>query len=286
MTTLSQQALKHFRIVTFHNAPGRRISSPQEALEFVNERGFTFFWPVQGIDLPSLWVAAAGDRPVPNDHDDPGHKTWGWKDDSLDKKVWYYAKILRHRATFVSLDIIPFFYALSTNYGNPEEDYQLEYEEGKLTVESKQIFEALLKQGPLDTISLRKAARLSNPTTSTRFNKALDDLQAELKVMPVGVADVGAWGYAYVYDLTHRHYPWLIEKSGSIKESQARQKLIEVYFRSVGISNPASLSKLFHWRPLDIDRSLQSLKASGVLQDGIKVEGKQDEMWVLKHLLK
>ena len=93
------------------------------------------------------------------DHDDPGHRTWGWKDDSLGKKYWYYAKLLRHRATFVSLDMIPNFYALSPNYGDPFQDYLMQYEEGKLTQESKLVYEALIKEGALDTLSLKKAAR-------------------------------------------------------------------------------------------------------------------------------
>ena len=49
--------------------------------------------------MPSLWTAVAGDRPVADAHDDPGHITWGWKDRSLDKKIWYYGKILRRKAT-------------------------------------------------------------------------------------------------------------------------------------------------------------------------------------------
>ena len=132
------------------------MKSIREAIKFVEERKFTFFWPVKGILLPSLWVANAGDREVPMEHDDPGHRTWGWKDDSLGKKYWYYAKLLRHRATFVSLDMIPNFYALSPNYGDPFQDYLMQYEEGKLTQECKLVYEALIKEGALDTLSLKK----------------------------------------------------------------------------------------------------------------------------------
>jgi len=61
----------------------------EEAIRYVNERGFIYFWPINGILLPSLWEAVSGDRPVPNEHDDPGHVTWGWKDSLLGKHVWY-----------------------------------------------------------------------------------------------------------------------------------------------------------------------------------------------------
>ncbi len=67
--------------------------------------------------MPSLWTAVAGDRPVADKHDDPGHITWGWKYKALGKKIWYYAKTLRKKATMISLEIAPYFYALSENYG-------------------------------------------------------------------------------------------------------------------------------------------------------------------------
>jgi len=124
---------------TFHLPPAKPLSSQSQALRFVNERGFVYFWPIKGMLLPTLWAATAGDRPVPNEHDDPGMVTWGWKDDALGKHIWYYGKILRRKATFISLEVAPYFYALSENFGSPEEDYLLAYEEGRLTQAAKQI---------------------------------------------------------------------------------------------------------------------------------------------------
>src|SRR5262245_6321139 len=141
---LSPQLLSAYRAQTFRLPPTPRISSPQQALAWINERGFTYFWPIKGITLPSLWVTVAGERPVGANHDDPGHVTWGWKDDALGKRMWYYAKVLRGKATFISLDVAPYFYALSENYGSPEEDYLLIYEQGRMTSAAKQIYEALL----------------------------------------------------------------------------------------------------------------------------------------------
>jgi hypothetical protein len=176
---LTCRKLDSFREKTFHIRPGTRVQSFAEAVDFINERGFAFFWPVKDYQLPSLWTAHTGKMTVPMNHDDPGHRTWQWKDDSLDKKVWYYAHILRHRATIVSLEAIPYFYALSPNYGDPEQDYLIQYEEGNLTQESKLIYEALIKEGPLDRISLRRAAHLTSTNAEQLFNKALDDLQSE-----------------------------------------------------------------------------------------------------------
>ena len=70
----------------FRLSSNRRLLSLIDAATFVNERGFIFFWPIKGITFPSLWIAVAGDRKVADAHDDPGHITWGWKDDALGKK--------------------------------------------------------------------------------------------------------------------------------------------------------------------------------------------------------
>lgn len=264
LPSLDPVRLEAYRAQTFRLPPAKPVSSLAEALEYVNERGFLFFWPVTGVDLPSLWIAVAGNRPVAEAHDDPGHITWAWKDEALDKRLWYYAKILRRKATFISLEIVPYFYALSDNYGSPEEDYLLAYTEGRLTLAAKQVYEALLAEGALDTISLRRAARLQHAKDS-EFNRALEDLQADFKILPVSVAEVGAWRYAYRYDLTARHFPDLPERARPIGEAEARQELAILYLRSVGAVQARDLMRLFGWSPELVRRTVDKLLAAGEL---------------------
>ena len=258
MPILDLKKLKSHRARTFRLPPSPRVTSPKAALEFVNTRGFVYFWPIKGIDLPSLWTAVAGDRVVADKHDDPGHITWGWKDNALGRKTWYYAKILRKKATMISLDIVPYFYALSENYGSPEEDYLLAYEEGRLTQSAKQLYEALLKEGALNTIDLRRAAKLTNAKES-EFNKALEVLQADFKILPVGVSDAGAWKYSFIYEIVTRHYPELADKARFISEAEARRKLAELYFESVGAARESDANKLFGWPKELMARTIQSL---------------------------
>jgi DNA glycosylase AlkZ-like len=264
MTILDPERLAALRARTFRLPPVKPVSSPAQALDFVNERGFIYFWPIYGVDLPSLWTAVAGNRPVADEHDDPGHITWGWKDDSLDKKQWYYAKILRRKATFISLEIAPFFYALSENYGSPEEDHIIAYEEGRLTLAAKQVYDALLENGSLNTINLRKEARLQNAKES-EFNRALEDLQKDFKILPVGIAEAGAWRYAYRYELTARHFPELLEQARPIGEAESRQKLVELYLRSVGAAQTRDLVKLFGWPVELVKRTVEKLLQAGKL---------------------
>jgi hypothetical protein len=265
MPLIELKQLETHRARTFRLPPAKPVSSQTQALKFVNERGFVYFWPISGVDLPSLWTAVAGDRPVADAHDDPGHITWRWKDDALPKRIWYYAKILRRKATMISLDAVPYFYALSENYGSPEEDYLIQYEDGRLTQAAKNIYEALLKEGPLDSISLRKAARLTSARES-EWKGALEDLQMDFKILPVGVAEAGAWKYAFVYQITARHYPDLPERARPISESQARQKLLELYFDSVGAAQARDANKLFGWGSELCSRAITKLIENGKLK--------------------
>ena len=280
---LTLDTIKAYRLDTF--GLNNRLTSREQAVEFVNQRGFIYFWPITNITLPSLWVAAAGDRPVADAHDDPGHITWDWKDSLLGQHVWYYAKVLRKKATIISLKLAPAFYALSENYGSPEEDYLTLYEQGRLTQESRAVYEALLEHGPLHTVALRKAARLTSLESDARFNRALTDLQAGFLVAPVGVADAGAWHYAFNYDIVARAFPELLEQSRFLGELDARQQLVSAYLSSVGAAQLRDLSLLFQWSPSDLDRTLNRLVSSGQLHRGITLPETHGEWLVLPSLL-
>ena len=279
MSWLPAEHLAAYRAGTFRLTPGQRLNSREEAVEYVNQRGFVYFWPIRGVLLPSLWVATAGDRPVADAHDDPGHVTWRWKDSLLGSHQWYYAKVLRKKATMIAFSIAPHFYALSQNYGSPEDDYLTLYEQGKLTQEAKAIYEAILDQGPLDTIALRKAARLSSPENESRFNKALADLQSGFQLLPVAVAEAGAWRYAFVYDIVARHYPEMPELAHAISERGARRELAKYYFRSLGADTLEQLARLFGWQTADARRAVEDLVSEGVLRSEVEIEN-QAGTWI------
>lgn len=280
MPSSSLDRIRSYRTRTFRYLPGHRITSRDEAVAYVNERGFIYFWPIRDITLPSLWVAVAGDRPVADEHDDPGHITWGWKDALVGSREWYYAKVLRKKATMIAMDIAPYFYALTENYGAPEDDHISLYEQGRMTQEAKSVYEAILDNGPLDIIALRRAARLSNPESEARFNKALADLQAGFMLVPVAVTQAGAWHYAFAYDIVARHYPEIPEKARFIGELDARRKLVELYFRSVGAGQKRDVVMLFGWKPEEADATIQHLIEKGILCGGVEIEGQRGE-WIV-----
>jgi hypothetical protein len=137
----------------------------------------------------------------------------------------------------------------------------------------------------MDTIALRKAAHLTSHESDSRFNRALNDLQADFKIMPVGVIDAGAWHYSFAYDIVARHEPSLLEAARFIGEIDARQKILELYFRSVGAAQVRDILKLFGWKPADNNFAIQRLIENQIIKNQIQIEGQTGEWMVLTELL-
>jgi hypothetical protein len=55
-------------------------------------------------------------------------------------------------------------------------DFAQEYEDGKMTAEVKAIFEAILENGPLDTVRLHWEAHKRTESAKSRFDQALVEL--------------------------------------------------------------------------------------------------------------
>jgi len=131
---------------------------------------------------------------------------------------------------------------------------------------------------------LRKEAHLLNAKESI-FNRALEDLQMDFKILPMGIAEAGAWKYAFRYDITARYLPDLPEKARSIGEAEARQKLMELYFNSVGAATVRDITKLFGW-PLElVNRTVARLAQAGIVATGVSHPQLSGEWMALPEVL-
>ncbi len=268
---ITEERIQERRAHNYHRTPDLRVETPEGARTFVDEVGFCHFWPIKGAELPNLFHAIAGRvRTVPMQHDDPDmEKCWRWKDSALGTRQWYYGKFLCKRATLVSLEMLPLFYACSENLGEVD-DYLDEYRAGNMTAEAKWIYEALLEHGPLDSIQLRQEAGLSSSGAKSRFDRALVELQVGLKVLPVGVARAGRWKYAFTYEILLRHFLDLGSSSRAIKRSAAQRALLLRYLDSVVAADRAMVKRVFRvlkWTATELERSTSALLESGAVTE-------------------
>ena len=282
---VNQKQICQYRSNTYRFNPSLRLHSINDAINFVNQRGFVFFWPITGIDIPSLWCAVAGDRSVPKNHDDPGHITWQWKDDLLGKKKWYYAKILRRKSTIISLKLIPYFFALSQSVHEGLGDLTFLYQQGKISAEEKRIYEVLTLSGPLDTITLRNQSNLSASGSASRFNRALVLLQRDFRIMPSGISQNGRWKYSYIYQTVQNKFPELIEQSMRINKEDAFITILRAYFRSNGTGTSKIIQKIFGWHVHNIHKAINSLIGTGEIIQASIDEDKGKDIFVIPDMI-
>jgi hypothetical protein len=265
-----------------HRRPQLRVRSEEEALDFINEVGFCFLFAARGFTVPTLWEAIRGEaRPLPHHHDDPDlGRTWVWKDTLPARKACFYGKLLRKTPTLVSLAFLPHFYALSSNYGDVD-DYLHEYRDGKLSVEAKWVYEALLRTSPQSTTRLRKEAGLPGKVNAGRFDRAITELQAGLKIVKVGISDASAWGYCYVYGLVLQEYPELAAQARAITPAEAEDALCLKYLEAAVCVTPGEVARLFGWEPWRMERLIERLSGAGRITADVRWPGK-GESWLAR----
>jgi hypothetical protein len=268
------QHLQAERAERYRMHPDRKVRTEEQALAFLNDVGCAFLFPQAGVMLPSLWDAINGRaRDIPGHHHDHALSlTWNWKDSLPARKAVWYGKLVKGKPTFVSLDLLPAFYALSSNYGELD-DYLEQYADGRMSKEARTVYETLLANGPSSTNALRKATGMfGGGDVARRFERAIAELQADLKIVKCGTAEDNRWKYCYVYDLLLRWHPAVAEQARTLSGRQAMTQILTRYLRTVIAAPAATLAGLFGWEPSVATRLIGQLLEQGDLAE-MRVEG-------------
>lgn len=275
-----------------------RVTTEKQALEFIDDVGFCFAFASSGITagalrtlaktakdtftnnlLPSLWEAVCGvpgGIPALHTHHDPYiGPVWNWKDALPLKKKVFYGKILKQKPTFISLKMLPFFYAL---FGSttPEKDYLKEYHQGSMSREAKNIFECLLRFGSLPNTILRGEVGMLAKADKYRFQKALTELQSTFKVVKVDISDDGT-----IWNIFSRWMPEIIEAASRVKREEAMREIILKYITTVVITTSQMINRLFRWNLKEIERVLELLAEDGEVKLGVKIIGLEGD-WIVR----
>ncbi|MBC7263742.1 MAG: winged helix DNA-binding domain-containing protein [Chloroflexi bacterium] len=271
---LTAEQITAWRERRFHRRPDLALRTEDDAVRFVDEVGFCSLFPDEYAPMPNLWEAINGsERPLPDHHNDYAlDLTWTWKDSLPERKCFYYGKVVRKKPTLISLRLLPHFYALSENYGDPYE-YLQQYRDGRLSDEARRIYEALLEGGAMPTSQLRREALLAGKTNMSRFDRAIRELQADFKIAKVGISDANAWGYCYVYDLFTRRFPEVVEQAQRISGREAMQTILRQYLENVLAVEEQVLVHLFGWEQSYLEATVNRLVQDGYLIRGVRVEG-------------
>jgi hypothetical protein len=139
------------------------------------------------------------------------------------------------------------------------------------------VYEVLLNEGALPTSRLRREAGLGGKSNASRFDRALAELQMDLRITKVAISDANRWGYCYVYDLLHRHFAGIVAQARAISGGQARETILLRYLQTVVAATPRQIRLLFGWEARDVDRLVDRLDGAGRLRAGVRIAGLPEE---------
>jgi len=103
------------------------IRSQRQALGFVEALGFCYAFTSGPGYLPGLFDVLAT-RSV----DRMWSWAWRWKDELAAQRRLFYGKVLRRKPTYVAMDYLPHFFALSGNVGERDDLHQVVRAAGRI----------------------------------------------------------------------------------------------------------------------------------------------------------
>jgi hypothetical protein len=274
--------VERWRDKTYRRTAKHAVTSPRQALAFVNSVGFCLASRANGLELPNLWEAIAGARQ--NGDDGSGRKyylSYAWDLHNIlpNHQSVYYGKIFRRRPTIVSREYFPYFYALSQRAGTKQE-YSAEYAQGRLSLRAKQIMDILTRRSPMSTKELRMVLAGRGRKNVNGIERALDELQRKMFICRL-VGDGQRFGAEWA-PLT-KFFRKEIRQAGKITVDEARYKLLAKYFSTQLVSSVESIHKVFGWTKKDIYHTLGRLIRDGVVATCTEFDGKKGAWYCFIH---
>jgi hypothetical protein len=225
----------------------RRITTPGEAVRFIDAHGYCVLYPITGWPLPSLHFAVTGRDPhVEHKWDEKSEMVWRWKDELPLERRAFYGKYFKGRGTFLSLEFLSRFLAMNQTALAPG-DHARFYDEGRISSDARVIWEALAKHGPLPTLALRHAGHMEGLAGNRRFKKAILELERRLIVVHFGTKrETAAWASGR-FELTCRAFPEQTAEARQIAPDAARQAIAAKFLEWHPAAPREILRRIFGW---------------------------------------
>jgi hypothetical protein len=197
---------------------------------------------------------------------------WGWKDELAEKKRVYYGKLLVRKPTFVSMKMLPTFYATFGRAGDAD-DHLEDVRAGRLSEIARRVIEFLAVNGETQTKRMRSALGITSQEGKSDYTKAIEELQRLMYVARVRAVGEGREDYNYTYDLFVHRYPETVRAAERASSADAMSALLAHFLSLAGGVTERQVAKLFDWsedRVAHAARRLE-LKKALVRTDGLLV---------------
>src|SRR5438132_115822 len=180
---------------------------------------------------------------------------WGWKDELAEAKRLYYGKLLIRKPTFVSMKMLPSFYATFGRAGEAD-DHLDDVRAGRLSEIARRIIDFLAQNGETQTKRMRADLGITSQEGKADYAKAVEELQRLMYVARVKAVGEGREDYNYTYDLFVRRYPETIKKAERIASSDAMTTLLRRLLELAGGVSTKQVKRLFEWDDERTERTI------------------------------
>jgi len=244
--------IEDYRDARWRREGAQQVESAFDAERFIEHAGFAACMTDARRPGPSLYVAVCGrrDAVMPrNVQTDPeSSQTWLLKDELIARGNVYYAKLARGKATFVAPRLIPHFQAV---WGVRKVD-----EPRRLTKTARAVLHALRKEWEMATSDLRQDAGVKD---RARFNRALDELQAAMLVVPSAVYYQPK--FTYVWTLAVGRFPDALRRRTN--RDLALREIARAFLDGAGMTIRGELARVTGLSRPDAGRGNRALVAEG-----------------------
>jgi len=230
----------------------RSIGTVLEAERFIEQVGFAAALTDTRRPGPSVYVAVCGrrDAVLPrNVQKDPEVSlAWTLKDQLVRRGKVYYAKLARGRSTFVAPRMVPHFHAI---WGvRPSQERR------QLSANARKVLKVLRGEWEMASSDLRSESGIKERAA---FNRALDELQAAMIVVPSEAVYVPK--FTYLWTLAIGRFPDMLRQR--VARPDAVREIARCLLTHAGTTIPGELARVTGLSRPEAGRGNRALVAEG-----------------------
>jgi len=229
-----------------------RVRNAGQLVQLIDAFGFAFAFTLRTGDAP---IPACFDHLSTNDEGRKWGWMWGWKDELAEEKKLYYGTLLSRKPTFVSMKLLPTFYATFGRAGEAD-DHVADVRAGRLSDVARRIIEFLAQNGETQTKRMRAELGITSKEGRATYGKAIDDVQRLMYVARVRAVGEGREDYNYTYDIFVRRYPEAVKAAERLSSAEATVALLARTLELAGSVTEKQLTRLFDWDDAVVHRAI------------------------------
>ena len=235
-----------------------RVRNSTQLVAMVDALGFCFAFTGES----SYPVPACFDHLSTTDDGKKWEWMWPWKDELAEAKKLYYGKLLVKKPTFVSMKMLPTFYATFGRAGETD-DHLDDVRAGRLSDLGRRVVEYLQHRGETQKKRMRADLGIESKDGRADLERAIEELQRLMYVARVKAVGERSDDYNYTYDLFVRRYPETVKAAERLSSAEACAALVQRLLDVSGGLTRKKISRLFDWEPDQTERVLARVMKDG-----------------------